>query len=272
MRLNTILGIIVCALLPIFSYFIVKNYTDNNVKFPRRYFIDDVKEKTLNGKITTDTIYHRIKNFKMVNQFGDTVQIDQLRGKVLMVNFFFASCPSICPKTTNNLVKVQKAIGKDTAIHMISITIDPKNDSTKRLRKYAEDYGIKHDNWWLGKIVGDSLESIMLEEFKAAFKDSAGVLDHKTDVYLLDKNRVVRGKHVIPEITEERPVISRFYDSHDTTDMLQIVNDAAMLKMEKTQRSKPPFFIIIASTAIMGLVFAYVLFVRKRDKNALKIK
>jgi protein SCO1 len=222
MKASTIFAIIVCALLPIISYIIVKGYTDDNVKLPRKYFYDYVKQDTVDGKKKTDTFWHRVKNLKMVNQYGDTVQLDSLKKKILLVNFFFTHCPTICPTMTKNLKKVQTAVYKDTAIHMISITMDPKRDSVKVLRDYALKNNINHDNWWLCRLVNDSLEKVMFKEFKAGFQEDSIVdIIHSSDVYLLDRNRIVRGKSSVPVITPEQPNGSRFYDGTDTADLLQ---------------------------------------------------
>lgn len=268
MKISTISAIIVCALLPIISYFIVKRYTDNNVLMPSHQFFDYAKSDTVDGKKVEDTVWHRVKNLKLINQFGDTVYLNDKRGKILMVNFFFTHCPTICPRITKNLRKVQDAIDKDSAMHIVSITLDPKRDTTEKLRKYAAQYGIKHDNWWLCRLAEDTLENVMLKEFKAGFaRDSVVEITHTTDVFLLDKNRVIRGKHTKPVVTEENPEASIFYNGLDEKDMLHMMNDAGLLKMEKTERTKPPFAILIASMVIMGAVFFWLLYNYKKKKT-----
>lgn len=270
MKLNTVLAIAICALLPVFSYIVVKNYTDTNVKMPKKYFSDYVRKDTVDGKVKTDTVWHKVKNLKLVNQFGDTVQLDDLSGKVLLVNFFFTHCPTICPTITTNLKKVQKTLNKDSGVHIISISLDPKRDSTKRLFQYANQYGIKHDNWWLCNLVDDSLERVMSKEFKAGFERKDGGFDitHSSDIYLLDKKRIIRGKPVLAEITEENPVSKRFYDGLDTSDLFFMMNDVGLVKMERTVRNKPPFAILIASMTIMGAVFIFIM-MRNRNKKKL---
>ncbi len=268
MKLSTIAAICICTLLPLVSYFIIKNYTDNNVKMPKKYFIDGIVKDTVDGKIQTDTIWHKVKNLKLVNQFGDTVTLNDVRGKVLLVNFFFTHCPTICPATTANLKKLQSAIENDSAMQMISISLDPKRDTTKRLFQFANQYGIKHDNWWMCRLVNDDLQTVIEKEFKASFRnDSTQGIDHTTDVFLLDKNRIVRGKHTPPVVTEENPIATRFYDALDSTDLFLLMNDAGLVKMEKTEHNKPPFGILITSTILMGAVFIFLFF---RNKNAKK--
>ncbi len=274
MKLSTIGAILICTLLPLFSYWVVKNYTDNHVIMPKKYFYDYVAKDTVDGKITTDTMWHKVKNLRLVNQFGDTVSFNDARGKILMVNFFFTHCPTICPTVTTNLQKLQNAVAKDSSIQIISISLDPKHDTTKRLFQYANQYGVKHDNWWLGRLVNDTLEKVLYQEFKSGYQKDSGVYEitHSPDVYLLDKNRVMRGKYAPPVITPENPDASRFYSGLDSTDLFQLMNDASLVKMEKTTRTKPPFGILIASMSIMGAVFFFMLYrYKKSKKNALKV-
>jgi protein SCO1/2 len=268
MKFSTIFAILICAILPIVSYFIVKNYTDNHVKMPMHYFYDDVVEDTIDGKKSIDTMWHRVKNFKLINQFGDTVSLNDKKGKVLFVNFFFTHCPTICPTITKNLLKLQDGIAKDSAMHIISITFDPKRDTTKALYKYAKQYGIKPDNWWVCRVIDDSVENIMRKEFKASFaSDSVVGFTHTTDIFLLDKNRAIRGKHTPPVVTEEEPDASRFYNGLKEADLPILMTDAGMLKMEKTVRTKPPFGILIASMGLMGGVFIWLLYRYKKKKQ-----
>jgi protein SCO1 len=272
-KVNTIIAIIVCALLPVFTYFIVKRYTDRRVHMPKRYFYDAVVKDTVDGKKVTDTFWHPVKNFNMVNQYGDTVNLDMVKGKVLIIDFFFTHCPTICPTLTRSMKKIQQAVLKDTATyHLISITIDPKRDTTQTLRDYAVKNDIKHDNWWLARIVGDTTENILYKEFKAGFKeDSIIQFDHTPDIYLLDRNRVIRGKHVPAVITEGDTDARKFYDGTDSADVLKLVNDAGLLKIEKTEKGKPPVKYMVASMIIMAILLAGLLYYNQKRKKALQV-
>ncbi len=266
-RANFIVAGMVLLGLPLTGFYLTKNYTSDNVYMPRKYFIDSVVELEVAGKKQTDTLFHKVKNLRMVNQYGDTVTMDSLRNKVLLVNFFFTHCPTICPGITTNLKKVQTSILKDTAMHIISITIDPKRDTVPVLRTYASRYNINHDNWWLCRIVDDTLENVMLKEFKSGFQsDSIIEIVHSPHVYLLDKKRIVRGKPMSNVITEANPKNSMFYDGRDSTDMIKLIEDAGLVKMEKIVKNKPPFALLITSMVIMGLVFVAML-VRSRNKK-----
>lgn len=269
-KLNTILAVSVCVLLPVFSYFIIKGYTDRHVHMPRKYFYDAVDNDTVRGKKQTDTLWHSVKNFSMENQFGDTVNLDMLKGKVIIVDFFFTHCPTICPTLTNSMKMIQRTLGTDTGVHLISITIDPKRDSVSVLRKYAQKYGINKDNWWLGRIISDSVEKIMFHEFKAGFQeDSVIQFVHTPDMYLLDKNRIIRGKYASDVVEEGGESGSRFYDGTDSADVLRLIEDAGLVKMEKMEKGKPPIKFLLASMILLGIMFLFLLRISRKKKNQL---
>jgi protein SCO1 len=268
-RLNTLFAVLVCTMLPVVSYLIIRRYTDTHVIMPRKYFADRVVDSVVNGKRSIDTQWHQVRNIKMVNHFGDTVSLDDLKGKVIIVDFFFTRCRTICPALTRSMKSIQQSVLKDTGIHLISISIDPKRDSVHTLRQYALQNGIKQNNWWLCRVVDDSLEKIMYTEFKAGFKrDSVYEFDHSTNVYLLDKNRIIRGKPV-PEVIEEgQPIANRFYDGTDSADMYRLMTDAGLVKMERTEKAgKPPFGLLIASTAILGAAFFTLMYFTRKKKD-----
>jgi protein SCO1 len=270
-KVNTIIAIAVCILLPVSSYFIIKKYTDNHVKLPRKYFYDRVLDTVIDGRHTTDTIWHQVRNIQMVNQHGDTVNLDMLKGKVLIVDFFFTHCPTICPALTRSMKRVQQSVMKDSGIHLISITIDPARDSVTALRKYALQNGIRSNNWWLCRLTGgDSVAGVMYNEFKAGFKeDSLIQFDHSTDIYLLDKNRIVRGKSVLPVIEPDQEPQSRFYEGTRDEDVFQLINDAGMVKMEKNVKGKPPILLLVASMVILGITFFGLMWWNRRKKKGL---
>ncbi len=285
-RANLMIAAVVFLGLPLGGFYFTKKFTSDNVKMPVRYYYDGVNDAEVDGKKMNDTLWHKVKNFSIVNQYGDTTTLDSLKGKVLIINFFFTHCTTICPTLTRNLKKVQSAIVGDSGIHMISITVDPKRDSAKVLRNYALKNDIKHDNWWLCKIVNDTLENVMMKEFKSGFQnDSVIEIIHSPEVYILDKKRILRGKRIQTEYTPEEvvdnkvvkaafnpdnPSGKRFYDGKDTADLLKMIEDAGLVKMEKAQKGKPPIFLLITSLVIMGLIFLWLTFMNK--KKAIVIK
>lgn len=225
---------------------------------PRHYFYDEVKIVEKNGKKSTDTVWHKVKNIHFQNQLGQHVSLDDLRGKVIVLDFFFSRCPSICPGLARNMKKVQHAFGKNPEIvQFLSISIDPEHDSVPVLRKYADKFGADHDGWWFLTGNKEEIYDFALKEIKASIADTNvdSAFIHTENFFLLDSNRVVRG----------------WYNGFDTTQLAQLVRDVPTLMLEK-DRSKPSIFrefipllpIIFAAIAIVILVTAWMQ--KKREK------
>ncbi len=94
-------------------------------------------EETEGGKKSI----HSIASFKLVNQEGLKVGSDDWKGKVVVVDFFFTHCPSICPKMTASLKRVQQAFANDDKLIINSISVDPEHDSVPQLKRYISRFG-----------------------------------------------------------------------------------------------------------------------------------
>ena len=89
----------------------------------------------------------RVPEFEFINQHGDTITDKDYLGKVYVIEFFFTTCPSICPIMNENLISVQNEIANDEDFGIVSITIDPKHDTPEVLKEYAKNYGVTNPNW-----------------------------------------------------------------------------------------------------------------------------
>jgi protein SCO1/2 len=138
------------VVVPLVFYGIARTY---GVAMPPRYFPDSVVTRIKDGKEITDTIWHKVANIRLVNQLGDTVTLDSLRGKVILIDFFFTHCASICPILTHNMRHMQDALklsdkikqGDPTDtnfVQFLSLTVDPAHDSAPVLKRYADRYGV----------------------------------------------------------------------------------------------------------------------------------
>ncbi len=230
MSKKAILALLMVVGLPVIAYFIVKYESQAAINMPRRYFFDTVVEKTVNGKRVKDTAWHKISNFSYTNQLGQLVSADSLKGKILVVDYFFTRCPNPCPTLTRNMKKMQDAFLKsDSLVHFISFTVDPRRDSVATLKKYADRYGVRHNNWWF--LTGDkqSIYSLAYNEFKSATIDG-GEVDtaflHTSKFFLLDKERIIRG----------------WYEGTDTLAMAELAKDIGLLFLEKDKKKKRNLF------------------------------
>jgi len=245
-------------LMPTAGYLLVKHYSKNAVVMPRKYFEpDSVVEVTKNGKTTTDTIWHKVKNISFVNQLGKTVNLDDLKGKIIVIDFFFTRCPSICPGLARSMKKLQNSFVKnDDIVQFISISIDPEHDSVVQLRKFADRYEINHDTWWL--VTGNKKEiyDMALNELKANIADPGvdTAFIHTENFFLLDTNHIVRG----------------YYNGFDSVKQAQLVRDIPLLMLERDKKAPSVFREFIPILPIIfigiGIVFVVILLLN-RNKN-----
>lgn len=224
MNKKAILSLLLVIVLPLISYWLVKVLSKDAVHMPHRYFYDSVAIKEKNGKTTSDTIWHQVKNISFTNQLGKKVSLDELHGKILVINFFFTKCPSICPGLAKNMKKLQDSFVKNADIvQFITISVDPENDSVPALRKFADRFNVNHDSWWF--VTGDKAEiyDFALKELKASVADSNvdTAFIHTENFFLLDSNRVVRG----------------WYNGFDTAKQSMLAMDIPTLMLEKDKKS-----------------------------------
>ena len=144
MNKRAILGLCIAILFPFAGYYAVKYYSAKAVHMPLRYFYDSVGTTTKRGKAVPDTQWHRVRDISLTNQLGRTVTLDSVRNKILVINFFFTKCPSICPGLARSMKKLQDsyANSKDSIVQFISISIDPEHDRPEQLREMRDRYSI----------------------------------------------------------------------------------------------------------------------------------
>ncbi len=114
---------------------------------------------------------HHIKAFRLIDQEGDSVFLADVQGKVVLADFFFTSCGTICPKMTNQLVRVQKEFADDDRVLLLSHSVTPGADSVPVLKAYAEKYDVDHRRWRL--LTGDRAQI-----YDLARTSYFAVLDH----------------------------------------------------------------------------------------------
>lgn len=230
MKKTTLLALLMVTLLPIASYLYVSSLSKDAIKMPRRYFYDTVMVKMEKGKKVNDTVWHKVRPFKLKNQFGKEVGLEDWGGKIIIADFFFTSCPSICPKLTRNMKKLQTAFKKtDSLVRFVSFTVDPVRDSVQALKAYGDKYGIDHDTWFM--LTGDrnELYDIALNEFKASIASNGNIdtgFIHTDRFFLLDRDRVVRG----------------WYSGLDSANLDKLIKDVVLLNMERDKKKKRNLF------------------------------
>jgi len=173
--------------------------------------------KTVNGKPEIDTIYATIPPFTFINQYGKTITDKDLDGKIYVADFFFTSCPSICPIMQRNMLTVYNEFKNDPNVKILSHTIDPKHDSIPVLKQYADKLGISGDMWWLLYGKKEDIYQIAEKNYLVSAKDD-GQQGYVHDGYflLVDKQKRIRGS----------------YDGTDVKQVTQLVADMHTLEKE----------------------------------------
>jgi protein SCO1/2 len=153
--------------------------------------------KTVNGKTVTDTVYQTIPAFNFVNQYGKQITSQSLDGSIYVADFFFTSCPSICPIMHRNMLNVYNEFKGTGNVKIISHSIDPGHDSVKVLKSYADKLGISGNNWWF--LQGNKEATYKLaENYLTAVKEdknAPGGYVHAGYFILVDKQKRIRGTY-----------------------------------------------------------------------------
>ena len=154
--------------------------------------------KTVDGKQVTDTVYATIPPFSFVDQDRQTISENDLKGKTYVADFFFTSCPSICPTMQRNMLSVFKAYQGKPDFKLVSFTIDPRHDTIPVLKNYAEKLGAKAGQWYF--LLGKKEEVYQLAEKNylvsvAESKETPGGYVHQGWLVLVDKKGRVRGAY-----------------------------------------------------------------------------
>ena len=95
-----------------------------------------------------DTVYHSIADFAFVNQVGDTIRKEDMAGKVYVADFFFTTCPTICPVMKKEMLRVYEKFKGDPNFRILSHSIDPSHDTQAVLKDYAEKLGVPDAATW----------------------------------------------------------------------------------------------------------------------------
>ncbi|MBZ9631013.1 SCO family protein [Salegentibacter sp. LM13S] len=135
--------------------------------------------------------------FELINQDGDTITNEDYLGKVYVAEFFFTTCPTICPIMNQNLVEVQEEFENKEDFGIASFTIDPKHDTPEVLNSYAENYGIDHPNWNL--LTGEkdsiySLANVGYNIYAGENSEVPGGFAHQGLFALVDKEGYIRSR------------------------------------------------------------------------------
>jgi len=163
--------------------------------------------------------FHQIAPFRLTNQNGKIITQQDYQDKIYVADFFFTTCPTICPKMTENMALIQAKILDDSQVKLLSFSVTPQIDSVAQLKRYAIEKEVNDQKWNL--VTGDKKEIYTLarKSFLAVKEDgNGGPFDmiHTENFILVDPEKRIRG----------------FYDGTDIKAMEKLLQDIKTLKQE----------------------------------------
>ena len=176
----------------------------------------EVNEKLVDSSISYISKYHKISDFELINQNGETITQEYYKNKIYVADFFFTTCQSICPIMTKNMLEIQEQLKNDKEILLLSHTVTPEIDSVQQLKKYALENSIDDNKWNL--VTGDKRQiyDLARKSYLAVEDSEFGNFDmiHTENFMLIDKKRQIRG----------------FYDGTDKNEIIRLLADIEILK------------------------------------------
>lgn len=252
MNKKALYAVMLALLLPLVCYFIVKQKSETAVMMPQHYLPDSVVIINKNGKRLMDTAWHQLANFTLTNQEGKLVSLDSLKGKIIIADFFFTHCPTICPGLTRNMKRLAESINNgqrvgdktNKQVHFLSFSIDPERDSAERLKYWADKYQVNPEQWWLLTGKKKDIYDILINEMKIPVEDGKGIdtnFMHTDHFVLIDVNRYIRG----------------YYHGLDTLALAKLSRDLVLLTLEKDPKEKNFF---AGKLQLIAVVFLSAIF------------
>ncbi len=203
----------------VFSAFVVSSfyYVNKPIETLPIYSPSMVSKELVEENIQFIKKYHKIKDFSMKNQNGETITQEFYNDKIYVADFFFTTCPTICPIMTENMGYIQEKIKNDSDILLLSFSVTPEIDSVEQLKKYALEKNVIDSKWNL--VTGNKKDIYNLARksyLVAKTNGDGGKYDmiHTENFVLVDKEKRIRG----------------FYDGTNSKEMDQLLNDIKILK------------------------------------------
>jgi protein SCO1/2 len=196
--------------------FIIVSCKDSKKQLP--YY--DAPDFTPKWEMPNNKKFHQIRPFKLINQENQIFTEKDIEGKICVADFFFTTCPGICPKMTNSMADIQKAFINDDEILLLSHSVTPDKDSVPVLKQYAQDKKVDFKRWKL--LTGNKNEiydlgrKFYFVEEDEGIKKGNDVFLHTENFILIDKKRHIRG----------------IYNGLDPNSILNLIRDIKVLKDE----------------------------------------
>jgi len=212
---KAITAILIIALLLIVFYF---SYSYINPSKPLPIynpsnFNPELVDKSLQNK----SEYHKVSDFSLINQNGETITQETYKDKIYVADFFFASCTTICPIMTANMAEIQKEFLNDNDIMLLSLSVTPDRDTPSVLRDYANLKGVIDSKWNITTGNKKHIYDLARKSYFAVVEKGDGGLQdfiHTPNFILIDKEKQIRG----------------IYDGTNSDDIKRIIADIKNLE------------------------------------------
>ena len=218
--------LLIILLLPAVTYLFFSTGRHGFMHLPI-FYPEDTKKIIVDGKERTDTIYHIIPAFKFTDQAGEIVTEKTFDDKIYVANFFFTTCPNICPKMMNQMSRLNAATEKTEDFLIISHSVNPVHDSVTVLAAYAKLVHADAKKWMLVTGNKKDIYDIAIDGYKLAVGEDArapGGFLHSEMMVLVDKNKRIRG----------------YYDGTDSAQVNKLINDIKILTAEYMSKTTKP--------------------------------
>lgn len=197
------------------GYFIIRPPNELPVYHPNQ-----LDRRLVDKSVRNSRGVHTIKDFTLIDQHADTLQLADLEGKIIVADFFFTTCPTICPKMSALMAQVQDAYRDEPRLILLSHSVTPETDTPQVLADYAEKHGAIYDRWRF--LTGDrrQIYDLARKSYFAALDEGDGGPDdfvHTENFVLVDSQRRLRG----------------FYDGTSEADVDRLIGDVEKLMKEE---------------------------------------
>tara|TARA_B100001029_G_C15058427_1_gene456306 strand:- start:2224 stop:2901 length:678 start_codon:yes stop_codon:yes gene_type:complete len=191
------------------------NYVQSQEKKLPIYSPSMVSDELVEEDLRYVKKYHRISDFSLLNQNGNNVTQDNYKNKIYVADFFFTTCPDICPIMTGNMLYLQENL-KDTSVMLASFSVTPKIDTVEVLKEYSTLKGVDDSKWNL--MTGDKKQIYDLARksylvAKAIPDGKNHGMIHTENFVLVDRDKRIRG----------------YYDGTNIEDMDKLLDDIQIL-------------------------------------------
>ncbi|WOD44075.1 SCO family protein [Hwangdonia lutea] len=207
------LSLLILALISAHVYKLYLSHKDA----PIVYNPTDVNPELVDASLHNISKNHKIAVFELINQNGKTITQKTYENKIYVADFFFTSCPTICPVMTNNMVKIQKEFLDDDEVMLLSLSVTPDVDSIPRLKAYAKRHGVIDSKWNITTGNKKHIYELARKSYFAVTDEGDGGLQdfiHTSNFILIDKDKQIRG----------------IYDGIEDEDILRLIEDIKTLR------------------------------------------